>query len=175
MKSTGRKMQVSKQLSSLLSINKNNKNIKFLRARQLPEENNIIFRCLHLHEAVILFCPRSVGLEFLAIAWPLIDWGDVRAVLSREMTLKKTPDIPVTYWHKQAKGESHGHWLSCSSTAEKGLDTSEVLIQLCGGETATKPLWPWINFWLKWAISASFNPPPGQGRLSRAKCTVPLD
>lgn len=100
MKSTGRKMQVSKQLSSLVSINKNNKNIKFLRARQLPEENNIIFRCLHLHEAVILFCPRSVGLKFLAIAWPLIDWGDVRAVLSREMTLKKTPDTPVTDTNK---------------------------------------------------------------------------
>lgn len=66
-------MQVSKQLSSLVFINKNNKNIKILKARHLPEKNNIIFRCLYFHEAVIHICLRSMGLEFLAIAWSLID------------------------------------------------------------------------------------------------------
>lgn len=75
-----------------------------------------------------------MGLELFAIVWSLIDWSDFRAVLNREMILKKTPGAPVTHWHKQAEGESHGHWLSCNSAAKREPDTSEVLSQLCGGK-----------------------------------------
>lgn len=112
--STGRKTQVSKQPSSLESINKKNKTIKMLRARQLPGKNQYYIQVFAF--AVIHICPRSMGLEFLAVAWSLIDWGDVRAVLNREMTLKETP---ATYWHRASKGESHGRWLSCSSATNR--------------------------------------------------------